>query len=75
MRENETFAQALERLRVLRESSVRLFENTPTADLRRTGTHSERGVQEAGDFLIIMAGHDINHLCQIDRITAQFGRR
>jgi uncharacterized damage-inducible protein DinB len=70
MREKETFARVFERFRVLRESSVRLFENTPAEDFRRTGTHPERGVQEAGDFLIIMSGHDINHLGQLERTKA-----
>jgi len=67
-REKETFAQTLERFRVLRESSIRLFENTPVHDLKRTGTHPERGLQEAGDFLIIMAGHDLNHFRQIQAL-------
>jgi hypothetical protein len=73
-RENESFDATLERFRVLRESTVRLFRATPDLDLRRYGTHTERGVQTAGDYLIILAGHDINHLSQIEAIRAAWGR-
>jgi hypothetical protein len=69
-RENESFEDTLERFRVLRESTIRLFRATPEHDLRRVGTHAERGVQTAGDYLIILAGHDINHLSQIEAIRA-----
>lgn len=65
-RERETFDQTLERFRVLRESTVRLFRNTPEHDLLRIGNHSERGVQTARDYITIVAGHDINHLSQIE---------
>jgi hypothetical protein len=61
-REKETFAQSLEKFRVLRESSIRLFANTPADDMRRTGTNPESGPRETADILRIMAGHDINHL-------------
>jgi hypothetical protein len=69
-RENESFEATLERFRVLRESTIRLFRGTPELDLRRYGTHTERGVQTAGDYMIILAGHDINHLSQIEAIRA-----
>lgn len=71
MRENETYAQSLERFRVLRESTLRLFRATPQHDLRRTGVHPERGVQMAGDFIILNAGHDVNHLSQIREIATK----
>jgi uncharacterized damage-inducible protein DinB len=70
-REQEPFEATLERFRVLRESTVRLLENTPEHDLKRTGTHAERGIQTAGDYIIIAAGHDINHLDQITSIRAR----
>jgi len=61
-REKETFAQSFERFQVMRGATIRLFENTPPHDLKRLGNNLERGPQEAGDYPIIMAGHDINHL-------------
>ncbi len=64
-REKETFAQSLEKLRVLREASIRLFANTPPHDMRRTGTNPEAGPRETLDILKIMAGHDLNHLTRL----------
>jgi hypothetical protein len=71
MRENERFEQSLERFRVVREATVRLLRSVPEHDLKRTGIHSERGVQMAGDFIILIAGHDINHLSQIRGIAGR----
>lgn len=70
-RENEPFAETMERFRVLRISTLRLFRSTPDEDLKRTGTHPERGVQQAGDFRFLAAGHDINHLGQIESARAR----
>jgi hypothetical protein len=69
MREGESFEQSLERFRVVREATVRLLRAAPEHDLRRTGVHAERGVQMAGDFIILIAGHDVNHLSQIRGIA------
>jgi uncharacterized damage-inducible protein DinB len=69
MREGETFEQSLERFRVVREATVRLLRSATEHDLRRTGVHAERGVQTAGDFIVLIAGHDINHISQIRGIA------
>jgi len=65
-REGETFAQTLERFRVLRESTIRLYANAPAEDLTRFGMHDERGQQSAGDYLILIAGHTMHHVLQIE---------
>jgi hypothetical protein len=65
MRENESFEQSLERFRAIRDATIRLLRSVPERDLRRTGVHAERGVQTAGDYIIMLAGHDVNHLSQI----------
>jgi hypothetical protein len=72
VRENEPFSATLERFRVLRESTVRLVRSTPERDMRRYGTHTERGVVTVIDYVITNAGHDINHLAQIEGIRTQF---
>ena len=72
MREQEPFEETLERFRVLRRSTVRLLRNSPEHDLRRVGAHTERGVQTPADYLIILAGHDINHLSQVEGIRSRF---
>lgn len=70
-REKESFRETLERFRVLRDSTVRIFRNTPEHDLLRYGTHAERGPQTPGDYITICAGHDINHLRQMEAIRAR----
>lgn len=72
IREQEPFEETLERFRVLRRSTVRLLRNSPEHDLRRVGNHTERGVQTPADYLIILAGHDINHLSQLEGIRSRF---
>jgi len=72
IREQELFEETLERFRVLRRSTLRLFRNTPEHDLRRVGTHAERGVQTPADYIVITAGHDVNHLSQIEGIRTRF---
>ena len=53
---------------MLRRSILRLFLNAEGHDLDRYGTHTERGVQTVSDYVDILAGHDINHLQQIERL-------
>lgn len=67
MRENEPWDETLLRFRVLRNSILRLFLNAEAHDLERYGTHTERGVQTIADYVDLLAGHDINHLRQIER--------
>jgi hypothetical protein len=71
VREKESFEQTLNRFGVLRESTVRLFRNTPPHDLERYGTHTERGPQKVRDYIGLLAGHDLNHLAQIERLAAR----
>jgi hypothetical protein len=73
-REQEPFEDTFARFAVLRKSTLRLLRNTPDADLRRTGIHSERGIVEAFEFPILMAGHDLNHLAQLEAIRERFSK-
>ena len=68
MRENEPWPETFERFRVLRNAILRLFLNAEGHDLQRYGTHNERGVQTISDYVEMLAGHDINHLQQIERL-------
>jgi hypothetical protein len=67
MREHEPWEETFLRFRVLRNSILRLFLNAEGHDLVRYGTHTERGVQTIRDYVDFLAGHDINHLQQIER--------
>jgi hypothetical protein len=70
-REKEPLADTLERFRVLRKSQVRFFRAAPKKDFRRTGYHPERGDVTLQEQLETVAGHDLNHLGQIQRLAAQ----
>ncbi len=65
---------ALEQLRVLRESNLRLLERASPEDLGRVAVHSERGEESIEQMMRLYAGHDLLHLRQIDRIRAAMGR-
>ena len=74
-RENEPVAETLERFRLLRRSQVRLYRHASMTDYRRTGFHPERGVVTLRVQLETLAGHDLNHLAQIQRLAAQHKAR
>lgn len=73
--EKEPLAEALERFRLLRRSQIRLFRNASRKDFRRTGFHPERGVVTLQEQLETLAGHDLNHLAQIQRLATQHKAR
>jgi hypothetical protein len=73
--ERESTAETLERFRLLRRSQVRLFRHVSKAAYRRTGFHPERGVVTLRVQLETLAGHDLNHLSQIQRLAAQLKAR
>jgi hypothetical protein len=62
--------QALGQLRGLRAANLHLWGGLSPSQLERVGLHSERGAESAGFLLRLMAGHDLVHRRQIDRILA-----
>jgi hypothetical protein len=62
--------QALEQLRALRAANLHLWEGLSPAQLDRVGMHSERGPESLDHILRLMAGHDLVHRRQIDRILS-----
>ncbi|MBI4842461.1 MAG: hypothetical protein HY803_15615 [candidate division NC10 bacterium] len=60
---------------LLRRSQVRLFRHASKKDFQRTGFHPERGVVTLRVQLETLAGHDVNHLEQIQRLAAQHKTR
>jgi len=75
VREKEPVAESLERLRVIRRSQIRLFRSVSKSDYDRTGCHPERGVVSLREQLETVAGHDLNHLGQIQRLAANLKNR
>jgi hypothetical protein len=61
--------ESLERFRVLRQSNVALLKAAPRNLLENYGMHSERGKETISHLMNLVAGHDLNHLQQIERIV------
>ncbi len=62
--------------RVLRGSNVALLKSAPKSSMERFGIHAERGKETVSHFMNLVAGHDLNHLQQIERILhATKGKR
>jgi hypothetical protein len=61
----ETLGSALERWRVTREATLRLFDSLSEGEWARTGLHSERGVESVETQLERIAEHDTAHLEQM----------
>ena len=57
---------SLEALRVTRERTVRLLRALPPKSWELFGTHSERGKETIKRVVEMLAGHDLNHLRQIE---------
>ena len=64
---------ALRQLRLLREVNLRLIRSLSPAELDRFGMHSERGRESVRRIVELLAGHDLLHLRQIDRIKRAIG--
>jgi hypothetical protein len=52
----------------IRESTVRLLRGLNAEELERYGIHAERGKETVRHLLALYAGHDRNHLAQIERL-------
>lgn len=69
----QPISQLLERVRVLRGENLRLLQRVPRPWWNRYGMHAERGRESVRRTIVLLAGHDINHLNQIRAIRQQFG--
>jgi uncharacterized damage-inducible protein DinB len=64
---------SLETFRVLRETNLRMLKALPKNLWENHGMHSERGKETVAHIVRMFAGHDLNHLAQVERI-AKAGR-
>ena len=62
--------QSLEQFRFVREANLALLETLTPEQWQQYGMHSERGRETIEQIVRMTAGHDINHLQQIERILA-----
>jgi hypothetical protein len=60
--------QSVAQFRVLRESNLALLESLEPEQWQHYGVHAERGQESIEHIVRMFAGHDINHLQQIEKI-------
>lgn len=72
----ETFGYArrdprvsLEMFRALRENNLRMLKALPKSLWENYGMHQERGKETITHIVRMFAGHDLNHLAQVERIV------
>jgi len=60
--------QSLEKYTVLREGNLDLLKRIPKPLWDNYGVHQERGNESVAHIVRMVAGHDLNHLGQVERI-------
>jgi len=63
--------QSLESFAALRAANVALLKSVPRKLWENYGVHSERGNESVARVMSLVAGHDLNHLRQIESILKQ----
>jgi hypothetical protein len=62
--------KALEQFRALREANLAMLKTLTSEQWKHSGVHAERGVETIEHMVRMFAGHDLNHIAQIERILA-----
>jgi len=62
--------KSIEQFRAVREANLALYKSLSPEQWKHFGLHAERGEESLQRILHMMAGHDINHILQIERILA-----
>jgi hypothetical protein len=62
---------SLETFRALRKNNLRLLSSVPRRFWKNYGEHQERGKETVDHIVRMIAGHDLNHLLQVERIAKQ----
>ncbi len=60
--------QSLANFRTLREANLALLKSVPRKLWDNYGVHAERGNESVSHVVKMVAGHDLNHLQQVERI-------
>jgi len=60
--------KSVEQFRVLREANLALLKSLTPEQWKHTGMHSERGPETVEHVVRMFAGHDLNHIAQVERI-------
>lgn len=67
--------QSLEFFRVLRENNLAMLKTLPKELWENYGRHQERGRESVAHIVRMFAGHDLNHLGQVETIAKQLRKR
>ena len=62
---------SLETFRVLRQNNLALLKSIPNNLWENYGTHEERGRETVTHVVRMFAGHDLNHLRQVEKIVKE----
>lgn len=62
--------KSLEQFRILRDANLALYKSLTPEQWKHYGMHAERGEESIERILLMMAGHDINHIEQVAAILA-----
>ena len=62
---------SLETFRVLRENNLAMLKEIPKGTWDNYGMHLERGKESIAHLTRMFAGHDTNHVLQVERIAKQ----
>jgi hypothetical protein len=62
--------KSLEQFRSAREGNLLLLKSLTPEQWKHHGMHAERGVETIEHITCMMAGHDLNHTQQVERIVA-----
>jgi len=60
--------KSVEQFRVLREANLALLKSLAPEQWKHHGMHAERGQETIEHIVSMLAGHDLNHTTQIERI-------
>ncbi len=63
--------RSLELFRILRENNLAMLNEIPRETWDNYGMHLERGKESIAHLARMFAGHDTNHLLQVERIAKQ----
>ena len=66
--EKRAARKSLELFQVLREANLALLKSLTKEQWKHHGMHAERGVETIEHIVRMNAGHDLNHLTQVERI-------
>ena len=63
--------QSLELFRILRENNLAMLKSLSNELWENYGMHQERGKESVAHIVNMYAGHDLNHLGQVERIAKE----